>query len=106
MRVTSAPLTGYPPVTEPPPCGCIQDRLRRRTGDVDPRQWILQPLVDAGLPSQTIADLLFRLSFEAMARAGDLDGGAHAVAHDQPAAVQAAWVETLSRMIAAAELTA
>lgn len=73
---------------------------------MDPRQWILQPLVDAGLPSQTIADLLFRLSFEAMARAGDLDGGAHAVAHDQPAAVQAAWVETLSRMIAAAEITA
>ena len=73
---------------------------------MDPRQWILQPLVDAGLPSQTITDLLFRLSFEAMARAGELDDGARAVVDDQPAAVQAAWVETLSRMIAAAELTA
>jgi hypothetical protein len=73
---------------------------------VDPRQWILQPLVDAGLPPQTITDLLIRLCFESVTREGDLDGGARAVVDDQPAAVQAAWVETLSRMIAAAELPA
>lgn len=72
---------------------------------MDPRQWILQPLVDAGLPPQTITDLLFRLSFEAVTGDGDLDGGARAVVDDQPLAVQAAWVETLSRMIAASELT-
>ena len=72
---------------------------------MDPRQWILQPLVDAGLPPETITDLLFRLSFEAVARDGDLDGGASAVVDGQPPAVRAAWVETLSRMIAAAELT-
>ena len=72
---------------------------------MDPRQWILQPLVDAGLPSETITDLLFRLSFEAVVRDGDLDGGACAVVDGQPPAVRAAWVETLSRMIAAAELT-
>ena len=71
---------------------------------MDPRQWILQPLVDAGLPSETIADLLFRLGFEAVARQGDIDEGVRAVVRDQPAEVQAAWVETLSRMIAAAEL--
>lgn len=71
---------------------------------MDPRQWILQPLVDAGLPPQTITDLLFRLSFEAVARDGDLDDGARAVVDDQPLAVQSAWVETLSRMIAASEL--
>jgi hypothetical protein len=73
---------------------------------VDPRQWILQPLVDAGLPPETITDLLFRLSFEAVAREGGLDDGACAVVDGQPAAVRAAWVETLSRMIAASELTA
>ena len=72
---------------------------------MDPRQWILQPLVDAGLPSQTITDLLFRLSFDALARDGDLDGGACAVVVGQPPAVRAAWVETLSRMIAASELS-
>lgn len=72
---------------------------------MDPRQWILQPLVDAGLPPQTITDLLFRLSFEAVARGGNLDGGVRAVVDDQPAAVQAAWVETLSRMIAVPELS-
>ncbi len=72
---------------------------------MDPRAWILQPLVDAGLPSETITDLLFRLSFEAVARQGDLDGGASAVVDGHPTAVRAAWVETLSRMIAAAELT-
>ncbi|WP_040337060.1 hypothetical protein [Candidatus Blastococcus massiliensis] len=72
---------------------------------MDPRQWILQPLVDAGLPPQTIADLLFRLSFEAVASDGTLAGGAHAVVDGRPAPVRAAWVETLSRMIAAAELT-
>ena len=66
---------------------------------------MLQPLVDAGLPSEIITDLLFRLSFEAVAREGDLDGGASAVVDGQPAVVRAAWVETLSRMIAASELT-
>ncbi len=71
---------------------------------MDPRAWILQPLVDAGLPSQTITDLLFRLGFEAVARQGDFDDGVRAVVRDQPTEVQAAWVETLSRMIAAAEL--
>ena len=76
--------------------------MRRKV--VDPRQWILQPLVDAGLPSHTIADLLFRLGFEAVARQGDIDDGVRAVVADQPSEVQAAWVETLSRMIAAAEL--
>ncbi len=68
---------------------------------MDPRQWIVQPLVDAGLPASTITDLLIRLSFEAVTRDGDLDGGARTVVGDQPPAVQAAWVETLSRMIAA-----
>jgi hypothetical protein len=75
-----------------------------RTVGVDPRQWILQPLVDAGLPPQTITDLLFRLSFEAVARDGDVDDGMRAVVDGHPAEVQAAWVETLSRMIAASEL--
>lgn len=73
---------------------------------MDPRRWILQPLVDAGLPAPTITDLLFRVGFEAVTRHGlDLDGGLRALVEDQPAAVRAAWTETLSRMIAAAELT-
>lgn len=72
---------------------------------MDPRQWILQPLVDAGVPPEVITDLLFRLSFEALAREGGIDDGARAVVDDQAPAVRAAWVETLSRMIAAAELT-
>ena len=71
---------------------------------MDPRQWILQPLVDAGLPAQTITDLLCRVSVDAVAPDGGLDDGALAVVDGEPAAVRAAWVETLSRMIAAAEL--
>jgi hypothetical protein len=84
---------------------CIRRRRLHRTPVVDPRQWILQPLVDAGAPPELITDLLFRLSFEAVARDGDVDAGARAVVDDQPPAVRAAWVETLSRMIAASELT-
>jgi hypothetical protein len=83
---------------------CIRTGAFLRTPDVDPRRWIVQPLIDAGLPSETITDLLFRLGFEAVARPADLDGWVRAVVADQPAAVRAAWVETLSRMIAAAEL--
>ncbi|MDT0276401.1 hypothetical protein [Blastococcus goldschmidtiae] len=48
--------------------------------------------------------MLFRLSFETLAQDGAADDGARAVVDGQPAAVQAAWVETLSRMIAAGEL--
>ena len=72
---------------------------------MDPRQWIVQPLVDAGLPPDTITELLYRLSFETVTRDGDADRGARAVVDGQPPAVRAAWVETLSRMIAAGELT-
>ncbi len=83
--------------------GRIRARGSARSPVVDPRQWILQPLVDAGLPSSTITDLLFRLGFEAVTGARDLDDGVRAVVADQPPAVQAAWVEVVSRMIAAAE---
>lgn len=72
---------------------------------MDPLQWILQPLVDAGLPPRTITDLLFRLSFEILTPDDAPDDGARAVVDGYPATVQAAWVETLSRMIAAGEPT-
>jgi hypothetical protein len=71
---------------------------------VDPRQWIVQPLVEAGLAPDTITDLLVRLSVESLAASSDVDERIRIVAAGQPPAVRAAWVETLSRMIAASDL--
>jgi hypothetical protein len=75
-----------------------------RTPCVDPRQWIVQPLIEAGLDPDTITDLLVRLSVEGLTASGDVDDRIRVVANGQPRAVRAAWVETLSRMIAAADL--
>lgn len=71
---------------------------------MDPRRWIVQPLVEAGLHDEEIADLLFRLSVEVRAGSDDVDERVRIMASGQPPAARAAWVETLSRLIAAGGL--
>ena len=62
--------------------------------------WLVQPLVEAGLPLEEIRDLVGRLGFEAVVRDGrSFDAAASGLVLDQPADVRAAWVETIHRMI-------
>ena len=70
---------------------------------MDARQWIVQPLVDAGLDAREITDLLLCLGCEAVTADGDVDARVRAVVDGHPQAVRTAWVEVLSRMLAAAE---
>lgn len=62
--------------------------------------WVIQPLVDAGLGPEQIRVLLFRLAFDAIVTEGrGTEASAQAVVSDQPAAVRAAWTETVGRML-------
>ncbi|MGY1731199.1 hypothetical protein ACI798_06715 [Geodermatophilus sp. SYSU D01045] len=65
---------------------------------VDPR-WILQPLSDAGLGSDQVSDLVFRLAFDAVVDPGRLTP-AHlgSLVDGQPAHVRRAWSEVLDRL--------
>ena len=72
-------------------------------GSLSPQQheWVIRPLIDAGLGLDRIRDLLFRLGFEAIVSEGQ--GTAAQVTtlvSAEPAHVQAAWHEVIGRMIA------
>ncbi|MDK3257627.1 hypothetical protein [Blastococcus capsensis] len=63
--------------------------------------WLVQPLLEAGLPLDEIRHLLCRLGFEAVVCDGrSIDARVSSLVGDRPADVRAAWVETVSRMIA------
>ena len=63
-------------------------------GPVEQEQhhWLIQPLVEAGMGLEEIRALVVRLACE--------DDGVLSLVRDQPARVQAAWHETVGRMIA------
>ena len=72
-------------------------------GSLSPQQyeWIIRPLVDAGLGLDRVRDLLFRLGFEAIVSEGR--GTAAQVVglvDAEPPHVRAAWHEVIGRMIA------
>ena len=60
-------------------------------------QWVVQPLIDAGLDLEEIRDLVFRLAFDGIV--GDLPRLRDPVA-GRPPEVQAAWLETVGRLLA------
>jgi hypothetical protein len=64
------------------------------------RQWLLQPLVEAGLEPERIRTLVYRLAFESVVGQGapSVDR-IRAVVADQPPLVRAAWTEVIARML-------
>jgi hypothetical protein len=68
------------------------------------QDWLIQPLVEAGLGTEQIRTLVYRLGFEAVVSAGapSVDR-IRAVVADQPAPVRAAWTEVVARMIVHAD---
>ncbi len=64
------------------------------------REWVVRPLIDAGLDVNRISDLLFRLGFEDIVSQGR--GTATQVIEmvgQEPPHVRAAWNEVIGRMI-------
>ena len=67
----------------------------------------IQPLLEAGLALDDVRDLLFRVSFAHMVNAGQCDvWDATAFLGPQPAAVRAAWIETVDRMLRESDVNA
>ena len=65
----------------------------------DEPQWVVQPLVDAGLDLEQIRDLVFHLAFEGIVGAAPPSpAGLQDLVADRPPRVQAAWLETVGRL--------
>jgi hypothetical protein len=60
-------------------------------------EWVVRPLIDAGLGLDRIQALLFRLGFAAIV--GEGPGEVTALVDDQPPHVRAAWHVVIDRMI-------
>ncbi|TQN44170.1 hypothetical protein FHU33_3663 [Blastococcus colisei] len=72
-------------------------------GSLSPQQceWVVRPLIDAGLGLDRIRDLVFRLGFEAIVSEGrGTVAQVTTMVSDEPAHVRAAWHEVIDRMIA------
>jgi hypothetical protein len=83
---------------------CIRIGAELRKPDVTVRRsedlWIIQPLLEAGLGPEEVQKLLLRVSFACLVTAGRCDvSDATTFLGSQPAVVQAAWVETVDRML-------
>jgi hypothetical protein len=81
----------------------IQDGRGLRRPVVESRareQWVVQPLVDAGVELEQIRALVFHLAFEDLVTQGrrTLAGLGDPVA-DQPPQVRAAWAQMIGRML-------
>ena len=70
-------------------------------GETPPdHQWVVQPLLDVGLPPSAIESLLVRLAFEAVVdEGGQVLGRAWGPVDGWPPEVRAAWTGTLARML-------
>ena len=63
-------------------------------------EWVIRPLLDAGLDLDRIRELLFRLGFGAIVSEGrDTAAQLSALVSAEPPHVRAAWHEMISRML-------
>lgn len=60
--------------------------------------WVLQPMMDAGVPLEQVRELVFRLAFDDVLGEGSGDFGE--LVADQPPAVRTAWAQVIGRMLA------
>ena len=71
-------------------------------GSLSPHQheWVIRPLIDAGMGLDRIKDLLFRLGFESIVSEGrGTTIQVSTMVASEPPHVQAAWHEVIDRMI-------
>jgi hypothetical protein len=70
-------------------------------GSLSPHQheWVIRPLIDAGLGLDRIKDLLFRLGFESIVSEGRGTAIQVSTMVESEPRVQAAWHEVIDRMI-------
>jgi hypothetical protein len=63
-------------------------------------QWVVQPLIDAGVELDQIRVLVFRLAFEDIVGVGPNSlAGLRDLVADRPAQVRAAWAQTIGRLL-------
>ena len=64
------------------------------------QQWVVQPLIDAGVDLEEIGRLVFRLAFEAVVNEGhDALASARELVGDRSVEVRDAWAETMRRVV-------
>ena len=73
-------------------------------GDEARPQWIVEPLLDAGIDVDDVRTLLFRVTFECLTGGRNDISDVSAFLGEQPPPVRAAWVETVNRMLGMGDL--
>jgi hypothetical protein len=64
------------------------------------QQWVVQPLIDAGVELERIRELVFSLAFADVVSEGRGTLGAVTdLVADQPGTVRAAWAQTIARLL-------
>jgi hypothetical protein len=64
------------------------------------QQWVVQPLIDAGLELGQIAELVFRLAFQDIVSEGrDTVASLPGLVADRSAEVRTAWAQTIARLL-------
>lgn len=66
----------------------------------DGPQWVVQPLIDVGLDLAEIGDLVVRLAFEGIVGEERGLAGLPDLVADRPPEIRAAWIQTISRLLA------
>ncbi len=66
----------------------------------DQQQWVVQPLLDAGLDLEQVRELVFHLAFDDIVTAGrGTTSSLAALVADRPPEVRTAWVHVIGRML-------
>jgi hypothetical protein len=64
------------------------------------QQWVVQPLLDAGVELPQVCELVFQLAFDGIATAGRATvAGLGDLVADRPPEVRSAWAQMISRML-------
>jgi hypothetical protein len=64
------------------------------------QQWVVQPLIDAGVGLDRISELVFDLAFADLVSEGrDTLTAVSALVSDQSGAVRVAWAQTIARLM-------
>lgn len=66
---------------------------------VEQGRTVLQPLLDAGVSVEDLRAMLFEVAFAGIVGGSELDASLRDVVAGRPAAVQAAWVQVIDRML-------
>jgi len=104
-RPSRLPHPPYPPDRWFQPIRTLREPRIPGVSEEDPgRRWVVQPLLDAGVPADDVRTLLIRVTFECMVGGRRDISDVSAFLGEQPPQVRVAWWETVHRMLGTSDV--